>query len=170
MVQLLILTGQRRAEVAGMRWNEFDLNAGIWTIPPARSKNHRQHEVPLVPGAVEILRSLPRFEGSEFVLSAGNTPPSGFSRCKARLDRAIAKANGGQPFPPWVVHDIRRSVASGMARLGINLPVVEKVLNHLSGSFGGIVGVYQRHSFEEEKRQALEAWARHVEALNLATG
>ena len=84
---------------------------------------------------------------------------------QTRLDRAIAKANGGQLIPPWVVHDIRRSVASGMARLGINLPVVEKVLNHISGSFGEIVGVYQRHSFEDEKRQALEAWARHVEAL-----
>jgi integrase len=165
MVQLLILTGQRRAEVAGMRWNELDLNAGIWTIPPARSKNHRQHEVPLAPGAAEILRSLPRFEGSEFVLSAGNTPPSGFSRGKARLDYAIARLNEGEPILPWIIHDIRRSVASSLARLGINLPVIEKVLNHVSGSFGGIAGVYQRHGFEAEKRHALDSWARHVEAL-----
>jgi integrase len=68
-------------------------------------------------------------------------------------------------MPPWVLHDIRRTVASGMARLGINLPVIEKLLNHDSGSFAGIVGVYQRHSFSNEKRAAMAAWARHVEQI-----
>jgi integrase len=165
MIQLLILTGQRRAEVAELRWDELDLNAGLWIIPSTRSKNHRQHKVPLAPGAVEILRSVPRFDASEFVLSASNTPPSGFSRCKARLDHAIARLNKGEAPPPWILHDIRRSVASGMARLGINLPVIEKILNHVSGSFGGIVGVYQRHSFEAEKRAALDCWAQHIDAL-----
>jgi len=139
--------------------------AGLWVIPSTRSTNHRQHEVPLAPGAVEILRTVPRFEASGFVLSASNTPPSGFSRCKARLDYAIARLNEGEPPPPWILHDIRRSVASGMARLGINLPVIEKVLNHVSGSFGGIVGVYQRHSYEAEKHSALDSWARHIDAL-----
>ena len=68
-------------------------------------------------------------------------------------------------IPPWVLHDIRRTVASGMAKLGINLPVIEKLLNHVSGSFAGIVGVCQRHSFSDEKRAAMQAWARHVEAI-----
>ena len=68
-------------------------------------------------------------------------------------------------MPPWVLHDIRRTVACGMARLGVNLPVIEKLLNHVSGSFAGIVGVYQRHSFADEKRAAMQTWARHVEAI-----
>jgi integrase len=100
MIWLLILTGQRRSEVAGMRWGELDLAAGVWSLPSSRCKNHRPHQVPLSPPAVEILRSLPRFESSQLVLSPGNTPLSGFSRCKARLDRAIAKADGGNPFLP----------------------------------------------------------------------
>ena len=68
-------------------------------------------------------------------------------------------------MPPWVLHDLRRTVASGMAALGVNLPVIEKLLNHVSGSFAGIVGVYQRHSFSDEKRAAMLAWARNVEAI-----
>jgi hypothetical protein len=83
------------------------------------------------------------------------------------LDQAIAALNGGQAIPEWVIHDLRRSVASGMARLGINLPIIEKPLNHVSGSFAGVVGIYQRHDFAQERRVALGVWARHVVGLGV---
>jgi integrase len=89
----------------------------------------------------------------------GRNPIRGTHLVKRRIDRLAP------PIPPWVLHDIRRTVASGMARLGVNLPVIEKLLNHVSGSFAGIVGVYQRHSFADEKRAAMAAWARHVQAI-----
>ena len=73
--------------------------------------------------------------------------------------------NGGTPIAPWRIHDLRRTFATGLARLGVQLPVVEKLLNHTSGSFAGIVGVYQRHNFSEEKRHALERWGAHVADL-----
>jgi integrase len=165
IVKLLILTGQRRSEVGGMEWGELDLDRGVWTIPASRSKNGRQHVLPLSPQAVEIINGLPRFSGSRFLFSAGKTAPSGFSRAKTRLDKCIAKMNGGEPVAPWILHDIRRSAASGLAALGINLPVIEKCLNHVSGSFAGIVGVYQRHNFADEMRAAMQAWSRHVEAI-----
>jgi integrase len=164
IIKLLILTGQRRSEVGGMEWRELDFDRATWTIPAARSKNRRAHVLPLSPQAVEVIKSLPRFSGSKFVFSPGKTAPSGFSRAKTRADRIIAKANG-EPIQPWILHDIRRSVASGMAALGVNLPVIERCLNHVSGSFSGIVGVYQRFDFADEMRAAMERWGRHVEAM-----
>jgi integrase len=163
IVKLLILTGQRRGEVAGMEWLEIDLEKKIWTIPAARSKNRRAHDVPLSPPALAILEGLPRFSGSKFVFGA-EAPPSGYDAAKKRLDRLHAGASG-EPIPPWTLHDIRRSVATGLAGLGVNLPVIERCLNHVSGSFGGIVGVYQRHSFADEMRAAMDAWGRKIEAL-----
>jgi integrase len=165
IVKLLALTGQRRSEVGGMEWRELDLEKDLWTIPSSRSKNKRQHAFPLSPEAIAIIKNLPRFSGSRFVFSPGNTPPSGFSRAKTRLDVLIAKLNDGNVIEPWTLHDIRRSAASGLAGLGVNLPVIERLLNHVSGSFAGIVGVYQRYDFAEEMRAAMERWGRHVEAL-----
>jgi len=161
LVRMLILTGQRRTEVAGMRWSEIDLSAKIWTLPGIRAKNGREHTVPLSDQAADILRGLPRIDGSDFVFTfSGQKPLSGYSLIKNRLD-SILPAD----MQPWTLHDIRRSVASGLARLGTNLPIIEKVLNHVSGSFSGVAGVYQRHSFADEKRAALAAWARHVESI-----
>jgi integrase len=166
--QLLILTGQRRGEVAGMSWSELDISAAIWVIPPERTKNNLQHSVALSPLALSILSGQPRFQRArgetDFVFSPGVTAPSGFSRARRRLDAAIQKADAA-PLPPWVVHDIRRSFAAGCARLGVALHVIERVLNHISGTFGGVVGVYQRHSFSEEMRAALDLWSRHAEAI-----
>jgi integrase len=160
-IQFLVLTGQRRSEVAGMAWREIDLEAKTWTLPAARAKNGVEHQIPLSDLAVEILKALPRIDGSDFVLTiSGQNAMRGFSVIKRRLDSLMP-----QDVRPWVFHDVRRTVASGMARLGINLPVIEKLLNHVSGSFAGIVGVYQRHSFADEKRNAMERWGRHVEAL-----
>jgi integrase len=164
IIKLLILTGQRRTEVAGAEWAELDLENCLWTIPAARSKNRRQHAVALSPQALKTVNSLPRFSGSKFVFSPGKTAPSGFSAAKARLDKIVASDNGS-PTPPWVLHDIRRSVATGLAGLGVNLPVIERCLNHVSGSFGGIVSIYQKHSFADEMRAAMDAWGRRVESI-----
>lgn len=168
LVKLLVLTGQRRDEVSKMRWPEVDLDANLWTIPRGRTKNDVAHGVPLSGQAIDVFATLPRVSGnSELVFTTtGTTAVGGFSRAKARLDIAIASMRSAeQPLPHWTLHDLRRTVASGMARLGINLPVIEKVLNHTSGTFAGIVGVYQRHSFADEKRSALEMWGRFVEEL-----
>jgi integrase len=159
--QLLILTGQRRNEIARLPWREIDLSAKLWTLSKERAKNRRENQIPLSDQVIAILCSLPRIVDSEFVFTIrGDRPMTAFTLIKERLD-ALLPAD----MPPWVLHDVRRTVASGMAKLGINLPVIEKLLNHVSGSFAGIVGVYQRHSFADEKRAAMDAWARHVAAL-----
>lgn len=176
LVKLLILTGQRRGEVAGMRWSELHLDgeAPHWTLPAERTKNGRAHDVPLSPEAVAVITSRPRVKGNDFVLSTGpQTAPSGFGKVKAKLDAEIAqaraKAPGGDPakfmLPEWTLHDLRRTVATGLQRLGVRLEVTEAVLNHISGSRSGIVGIYQRHKWTDEKRAALSAWGRHVLAL-----
>jgi integrase len=111
-----------------------------------------------------LLTALPRI--SDHVLTtSGKAPISGYSKCKIALDAAITKLNDGVPIPPWRIHDLRRAMASGMAKRGIQMPVVEKVLNHTSGSFGGVQGVYQRHDFADEKRRALEIWAKHLATI-----
>jgi integrase len=178
MVKLLILTAQRRDEVAAMTWREVDRHAALWTLPRSRAKNGQEHSVPLSNAAVAVLEACPEIAGAaRYVFTTtGETPVSGFSRAKSRLDRealAILKMDveerGEDPatvtLPDWRLHDLRRTAATGMARLGIDLPVIEKVLNHVSGSFAGIVGVYQRHSYEDEKKRALEAWGSFVTAL-----
>lgn len=164
VVKALLLTGQRREEVGGMLWSEIDLDAKVWRLPPERTKNKRAHSVPLSVAMMSLLLSLPRF-GSDLVFSSGRTPPSCYSRAKRQIDALISDALDGETLPHWVFHDCRRSVASGMARLGVDMVVVERALNHISGSFGGIVGVYQKHKFETETRAALDAWAKHVEVV-----
>lgn len=157
IIELLALTGQRRNEVGGMAWSEIDIEGHVWTLSGDRTKNRRQHILPLAPAAIEVISGQPRFETSRYLFSPGANPPSGWSAAKRRLDRALAGC--GAAVEPWTLHDIRRSVASGMAAVGVTLHVIERVLNHVSGSFGGIVGVYQRHSFSAEMRDALERWA-----------
>jgi len=128
--------------------------------------------VPLSPLALAELEALPRIAGAggHVFTTTGQTPASGFSRAKRNLDKAMlaaaqAETGAESSLPAWRLHDLRRTTASGMAKLGINLPVIEKVLNHTSGSFAGIVGVYQRHSFADEKRCALDVWARFLDQL-----
>jgi integrase len=169
IIKLMVLTGQREGEIAGMRWNELDVDSKLklWTLPAGRVKNDELHTVPLSDAVVEIIKALPRIKSTDNHVFANRDgkPPSAFSHAKNRIENAITKANGDKPIPAWVFHDLRRTVASGMAGLGIQLPVIEKVLNHKSGTFRGIVGVYQRHSFADEKRAALAAWASHVERV-----
>jgi integrase len=158
IIQLLILTGQRRGEVGGMMWSELDLEAGAWVLPRERVKNDRRHEVPLARQAIAILKGVPRIGESKHVFTLNGTAAYNGFKAKDRFDAAVGIA-------PWTVHDLRRTAASGMARLGVSLVVIEKILNHVSGSLAGIVGVYQRHEFSEEKRAALQQWADHVERL-----
>jgi integrase len=155
-VHLLTLTGQRRDEVAGMRWSELNLEKRLWTLPRGRVKNDKGHEVPLSAQAIMVIKTVPKKAGEDLLFSTtGKSPISGFSKTKATIDEKSGVTE-------WTFHDLRRTLASGMARLGIALPVIEKVLNHTSGSFRGIVGIYQRHEFADEKRHALDAWAAHV--------
>jgi integrase len=160
LVQMLILTGQRRGEVGEMRWSEIDLAGKIWVIPKERTKNGRAHQVPLARQVAEILEKAPRFAGELVFTLDGETPVTGgFGRAKNKLDLALPGARH------WVLHDLRRTVATGMAKLGVALPVVEKVLNHAGGSFAGVAGIYQRHDYADEVRAALALWGRHLERL-----
>jgi integrase len=156
-VKLMLLTGQRCGEVVGMRRSE--VSGDVWTLLPERTKNKQRHEVPLSAQALAIIEEVPVID-DDFVFTSSKTRRLGnMSHAKEALDEQM------QPKEPWVLHDLRRTVASGMAALGIRLPVIEKVLNHKSGTFRGIVGVYQRHEYAAEKRDALTRWADHVDAL-----
>ena len=162
IVQLLALTAQRRGEVVGMRWEELDLDKGLWNMPGERTKNHRGHTVPLTPRLVAIIRSLPQIDDSPFVFPARGKPDqpySGYSKGKRMLDAACGHHG-------WTLHDLRRTAATGMAGAGIAPHVVERVLNHTSGTFGGVAGIYNRFGYLDEMRQALEAW----EARLIAAG
>jgi integrase len=165
LFKLLLLTGARLREGAGMARSELDAN-GVWTLPGSRTKNHRVHAVPLPPLALEIIGSVPVIAGEAGYIftTNGKTPVCGFSIAKKQLDAAIAKIEGSA-LPGWRVHDLRRTCASGLAALGVQLPTIEKLLNHVSGSFGGIVGVYQKHEFAAEKAEALARWSAHIEGL-----
>ena len=151
-----------------MEWAELDPDARTWTLPAARAKNKREHVVPLGNAALDIIKGLPRVEGRRFLFSTtGRTHVSGFSKAKAKLDAAMRALRGdvAELVPAWVIHDIRRTVATNLQKLGVRLEVTEAVLNHVSGSRSGIVGVYQRHDYADEKRQALEAWAHRLETI-----
>ncbi len=171
LFKILLLTGQRRDEVGRMSWTE--INGELWTIPRVRVKNDKAHDVPLNAAAVEVLEALPRITNSDLVFTTnGVNSVSGFSKAKATIDRHMqtvlsdGAADGKTTaIEPWRLHDLRRTVASGMAKLGISLAVIEKILNHTSGSLGGIAGVYQRYDFADEKRRALVAWGNHISYL-----
>ena len=167
IVRLLMLTGQRREEVAGMTWTELSENLTTWTIPATRTKNGMPHLVPLSQPASKILQVL-RSDGPGDVQGAHQraklalvfpgergTPFSGWSKAKSALDTASGVSG-------WWLHDVRRTLATGLQRFGVRLEVTEAVLNHLSGSRAGVVGIYQRHDWAEEKRAALDAWSAHV--------
>ena len=155
IVQMLILTGQRRGEVAGMTWSEVDDDLSQWTIPAVRAKNGVAHVVPLSPQAQDLLRAARRPGGGRLVFPGMNGPFNGFGKAKAALDAECGLAS-------WRLHDLRRTVATGLQKLAVRLEVTEAVLNHVSGSRAGIVGVYQRYDYAEEKRAALHAWGRRV--------
>lgn len=187
IVRLLILTGQRRDEVAGISWTEIDKEARRWLLPGTRSKNGLPNLVPLSEPALSVVAELPvikavREAGDKrpdprlLFTTTGETAVSGFSKVKARLDASMldlmkkeaVEAGAGEDevaalaVEPWTLHDLRRTLATGCQRLGFPVEVTEAVINHVSGTRAGIVGVYQTYRYEKEKRSALDAWARHV--------
>ncbi len=159
-MRLLILTGARRDEIGGLQWSEVDFERGEIALSGARTKTGAPHVIPLTPQWVAVLCELPRRVDCPFVFSLTGNPVSGWSKAKARLD-LISGVEG------WRLHDIRRTVATGLQRLGISLQVVEAILGHTSGSRAGIVRIYQRHDFAAEKRQALTLWADYVTQLSV---
>lgn len=152
LFQLLLVTGQRRSEVAGMRWSELDLENKLWTLPRDRTKSDRGHEVPLSSLAIEILKGLQRMDELIFPDSRhGRNPVSGFSKAKLRSD-ALCETQ----VPNWRLHDLRRTAATNMARLGTPNELIGKVLNHSANR--SITDIYDRHSYLDEKRRALDTW------------
>lgn len=156
-IRILMLTGQRRAEVAGMRWKNIDLDAATWTIPATDTKAERGQLVPLSEPVVKILRTLPNL-GEHVFTTNGKTPISGFGKAKGRLDKYLESM--GRPVEGWRLHDLRRSAATHMVRLGVAEAIVSRVLNH--AAVGVTAQVYALHSYAPEKREALDVWADEV--------
>jgi integrase len=155
--QLLLLTGARREEIGHLRWSEID--GDTIKLSSKRTKNGEPHHIPLSNAARAILADMPRIADSDFVFTlSGDVPIGGWSKKKRNLDD-LAAVKG------WVTHDLRRTCATGLQKLKTPLQVTEAILGHTAGSRGGIVGVYQRHDYANEKREALEAWGAHVAGL-----
>jgi len=159
-IKLLILTGQRRSEISHLRWRE--VGSDVLELQAPRMKGKRAHTVPLSTQAAAIIANMPKLvpgvpQPDDYIW--GQSPVGHFHRIKDRLDELMGDT------PKWVTHDIRRSVASGMARIGIAVPVVEKIMAHRKGTFAGVVGVYQKYSFQPEMAVAMQKWADHVEQL-----
>lgn len=168
IVRLLIVTGQRREEVSSLSWEELDRTELMWTLPGDRAKNGEPNRVPLNELAVAVLDAVagkstwPR-RGKVFSTSTGGGF-TGYHKGKEKLDRMVAE-DGGDPIAPWRLHDLRRTLATGFQRLGVRFEVTEAVLNHVGGSRAGVAGIYQRHDWKAEKREALDLWNNHVVSI-----
>jgi len=180
IVRLLILTGQRREEIGGLRWSEIDFDRAVIVLPPERTKNKREHTLPLSPQASAIIRSM-KAEGNVIVprvfaqperdLVFGEGPHGfrGWGYSKARLDERLAKQRREgrvKPMPKWTLHDLRRTAATTMAdRLGVFPHIIEAILNHVSGHKSGVAGVYNLAKYENEMREALGRWGEYIDGL-----
>jgi integrase len=164
IAKLLILTGQRREEVGGMLWPEVDLDGSIWRIRADRTKNGLPHDVPLSRPAVAILRDRAKRERRDLVFGIGDGPFQGWSNAKSALDsRVLTRLRKKKAqLAPWRLHDIRRTVATGLADIGVLPHVVEAIFNHVSGHKAGVAGIYNRASYAAEKRKALDLWAEQI--------
>jgi integrase len=153
--KLLLLTGARRQEIAEMQWPEVDEPARTWTLPAERSKNHRARITPLSRQAFDIIAKQPRVAGSPYVFIRRTA----HTHVKPLLDAAM------RPDERFVIHDLRRTAASGLQKIGTDVAVTEKILGHEGGVFAGITKIYQTHNYLEEKRAALQMWANKIDAL-----
>jgi len=180
-IRLLIVTAARRDEVGGLAWAELDLAKKLWRLPAARAKNETGHDLDLHDLAVAELEPIPATGPLVFTTTA--KPLQGWSKAKLRLDDEITRQRRDEAepkrageklteddrrayeLPAWRIHDLRRTAATGMAAAGFAPQVVERVLNHKSGVRGGLVGVYQRHEYRDERKAASLAWANHVERI-----
>jgi len=167
IIKLLALTGQRAGEIAALRWSEIHDNSIL--LPSDRTKNHRAHVVPLSAAARAIIEAQPRRANAagkqrDLIFGLAEGPFSSWSGSKQQLDERIKEATG-KALPHWTPHDLRRTAATQMAELGIQPHVIEAVLNHVSGHRAGVAGIYNRASYEREKRIALDLWAAHLMAI-----
>ena len=153
IIKILALTGQRAGEIAGLRWSE--VGDDVISLPGERTKNHRAHDIPLSPTVRELLGAR---ADRDLIFGQRGGPFTNWSKNKAALDARTSLKH-------WVIHDLRRSVATGMADIGIQPHIIEAVLNHVSGHKGGIAGIYNRAQYSTEKAQALARWDEHVRAV-----
>jgi len=162
--QLLLLTGQRAAEVSGMRWSELR-EAGRWTLPGDRVKNGRAHTVFLSSQARAIIDGLPRLDDEYVFTTTGRGAVTGFSVAKAKVDGLMQARLGDRTLPHWTWHDLRRTTATGMAENGTAPHIVESVLNHISGHKAGIRGVYNRAAYGPAREAAMNSWGQHIDRV-----
>jgi integrase len=153
IIELLALTGQRRNEVSSLKWDELDEQSRTWSIPGSRTKNKKAHIVHLSEQAWRVVEGRPR--GTYVFATTGTKPFSAFAKGKSAIDQLCGISG-------WRVHDLRRTVVSGMARLGVPPHVADKILNHQAGAISGVAAVYQRHEFLAERKEALNRWGAHV--------
>jgi integrase len=158
IVRLLLLTGCRREEIGALRWSEIDLDTGLMTIPGTRTKNHRTLELILPEAAIDIMRSVLRHEGRDYVFGRFGGAFSGWSALKLRLDAKIVLATG-KPLAPWRLHDLRRTMRTGLGKLGVRPDIAELAINHVKG---GVEAIYDRYMYQREIKAALALWAEHV--------
>jgi integrase len=167
LLKTLLLTAQRRDEVANMTWTEMGAD-GTWTIPAERYKTKRSNHVPLSTAALRVIEAEPKIDGCAYVFpSCNKTPFSGFGKSKAKLDKDILlyaqkRAKEVEPLPNWTLHDLRRTAKTLMVRAGVRPDISERVLGHV---IAGVEGTYDRHSYADEKRDALEKLAAMIERI-----
>ena len=166
IVKLLMLTGQRRNEIASLRWSEIDMAAKTITLPGERTKNGQVHTIPLSKDALAILKDVPHRDGRDLLFGDAAGGFAGWSRAKVTLSERT-----GKTVKPWTLHDLRRTGATRMADSGVQPHIIEAVLNHVSGHKGGVAGIYNRAAYEPEKREALDTLASYIStAIAKATG
>ena len=164
IVRLLLLTACRREEIGGLRWSEVDIESGKMLLPKERTKNGRPLALTLPDMARSILKAAPRRAGRDLVFGGGKAGFSAWSYCTLSFNYQVAAANGGRALAPWRIHDLRRTVRTGLSKIGIKPHVAELVLNH-TGHKAGIGGVYDHYDYEPEIADALAGWEAHLLAI-----
>ena len=157
IVKLLMLTAQRRDEIGSLRWSEIDTEAKTITLPASRTKNGREHVIPLSAQALAIIKATPQRANRDLVFGSGDGGYSGWSKAKAAMDEKLGKGVAG-----WTLHDLRRTGATRMADSGVQPHIIEAVLNHVSGHKEGVAGIYNRAAYEPEKRAALDTLGSYI--------
>jgi integrase len=159
IVRLLMLTGQRRSEIGGLRWSEIDLRNAQINLPGDRTKNGHPHFIPMSQPVLAIIQSQPHIREQLFGRGDSAEGFVGWSAAKAALDERLPD------MPHWSLHDLRRSFVTGMAELGVQPHIIEMAVNHQSGHKAGVAGTYNRANYHAERKVALDKWAAHIMAL-----
>jgi integrase len=159
IVKLLMLTGQRRSEIGGLRWSEIKMREGRIDLPGERTKNGHPHFIPLSEPVRAILEQQPHIRDHVFGRGDSAEGFAGWSTPKKALDERLPG------MPKWTLHDLRRSFVTGMAELGVQPHIIEMAINHQSGHKAGVAGTYNRANYHAERKVALDKWAAHIMAL-----